>query len=93
MQWQDLAITVASIVMSFSLIPAIRDSQKPPLKTSIPTTVGLDVIALSFLSLGLYLSFAITEITATLWLILAMQRTKQNAVDNALNEWHGEVYE
>jgi hypothetical protein len=77
---QDLIIFVSNIVISFSLIPQVWygfKEKKGPVRyvTSIPYGLSLYAIAGSYMSLGgLPLSAGITGITATLWIMLVIQR-------------------
>lgn len=79
MIWQDIVITIASIIFSVALIPQVyygfRDKVGPiAYSASIPTFIGLYVICFAFWTLSLYSSAVITFSTGTLWLILFIQR-------------------
>lgn len=79
MPWQDIVITIANILFSISLIPQVFYGFKEksgPIKfqTSVPTFVGLYVISIAFWSMALYFSGIISVLTATLWLLLFIQR-------------------
>ena len=83
MIWQDLVISFVNIVFSISLIPQVIYGYKLKkglitLKTSIPTTLGLYVMSFTFFSLKLYYSAALGALTATLWLILFIQKLRYN---------------
>ena len=78
--WEDVVIGLGNIVLSISLISAVRDSQKPPLITSIPTTITVYIFCIAQISLGLYLTTTVTFVVATLWAVLAWQRFKQGKV-------------
>lgn len=72
--WQDVVIMVACFGFALALIPSIRGKNKPA-KSSCGITIALlTAIAVSFATLGLWLSFA-SEITAIVaWGILLFQR-------------------
>ncbi|MBP6041494.1 hypothetical protein KA529_00545 [Candidatus Saccharibacteria bacterium] len=78
--WEDLVIGLGNIVLSISLFSAVRDSQKPPLSTSIPTAITIYIFCIAQISLGLYLTTAVTFVVATLWAVLAWQRFRQGKV-------------
>tara|TARA_Y100000310_G_scaffold334530_1_gene414537 strand:- start:756 stop:1013 length:258 start_codon:yes stop_codon:yes gene_type:complete len=79
MIWQDLVISIVNIVFSISLIPQIRHGYKLKkglitLKTSIPTTLGLYIMAFTFFTLNLPYSAILSFIAGTLWLVLFIQK-------------------
>jgi len=79
MVWQDYAITVIIILLSYALIPQIIKGFKEKkelvnLQTSLITSIGLYGLAIANLTLKLYLSATIVEITAILWTTLLIQR-------------------
>lgn len=79
MPWQDLVLTAASIVFSVALVPQIYYGFKKksgPIKfqTSVPTFVGLYVVALTYYTLNLYFATATAFAAGTLWFILFLQR-------------------
>jgi hypothetical protein len=74
MLWQDIVLSIGSIVFIFALIPTVFSKDKPPLASSIPTGIVLFVFAMVYFSLHL-LSTGITNlITSTLWFIIAFQK-------------------
>jgi len=74
MIWQDIVIMVACFGFAVALIPSIRGKQKPEKSSCAITMVLLMAIAVSFATLGLWLSF-ISEITAIIaWGILLFQK-------------------
>lgn len=73
MIWQDVALTVANLSFSIALLPSVFSEHKPALATSLMTTAGLIVIAVSFVTLSLWLSTAIVILNALIWLTLAFQ--------------------
>jgi hypothetical protein len=79
MNTQDIVITIASIIISISLIPQVIlgfQTKTGPVRywTSIPYSLSLTAIGLSFASLELWLSTAVTVISVILWATLAIQR-------------------
>lgn len=72
--WQDYVITVGGIVISLSLIPAIRGEDKPPLATSIPTATVLFIFSATFVTLRLWFSAGMYVLAAGLWTTLALQQ-------------------
>jgi len=79
MVWQDIVITIASIVFSVALVPQVIAGFKDrkgfvTLAASIPTTLGLYVLSFTYLSLNLSYSAVTAFLTGTLWWVLFMQR-------------------
>jgi uncharacterized protein with PQ loop repeat len=79
MSIQDIVITIASIIISLSLIPQVIlgfKTKTGPVSywTSIPYALSLSAVGLSFASLELWLSTIVTAITVLLWAILAIQK-------------------
>ncbi|MBP9694887.1 MAG: hypothetical protein KBD73_00525 [Candidatus Magasanikbacteria bacterium] len=89
MLWQDITITATTVVLTVSLIPQVLHGFKTktgPVQfgTSIPTTLGLFVMAGTFFSLSLKMSAAVSLVTASLWGLLILQRIlyEQNKKDS-----------
>lgn len=78
--WEDYVTSVGNIVVALSLINTIRDEQKPPLSTSIPTMICVLGFAASSFSLGLYLSTGILAVVFVIWAVIAWQRFRQGDV-------------
>ena len=79
MIWQDIVLTIIGIIFSISLVPQVYHGFKTkagPIRyaTSVPTFLGLYIIAAVYLTLQLRLSAVIAFVTATLWLSLFIQR-------------------
>jgi type VI protein secretion system component VasF len=74
MLWQDYILTIGSLVFSIALVPAIIAREKPPLSTSVPTFFFLYLFCFIYATLHLWMSSFTSALTATLWLILAIQR-------------------
>ncbi len=77
MPWQDFVFSIGSWIFVISLIPTIRESQKPALATSLVTAIVLVFFAISYLSLGLWMSAVAVFATDIGWSILAYQRFRQ----------------
>ena len=79
MLWQDIVITIATIVFSAALLPQVVHGFKEKrgaikLATSAPTFVGLFVVSGTYFTLSLYFSAVVCFITGVLWFILFVQR-------------------
>jgi hypothetical protein len=78
MVWQDVAISVASLVFSLSLLPQLWAGfreKKGPIKpqTSVPTFAGLFVVSYAYFTLSLIFSAAVCFLTGCIWLALFAQ--------------------
>ena len=78
MIWQDIVISIATIVFSIALVPQIIEgyTQKKALITlwaSGPTFIGLFAMTYAFFTLHLYYSTIMDFINAILWLIIFIQ--------------------
>ncbi len=78
MIWQDIVFGTGTIIFAVSLIPTIRDSQKPAVKTSLPTAIILAFFAVTSATLGLWFAVVAQVISCGLWSLLAFQRFNQN---------------
>lgn len=76
MIWQDAVIAAVQVVFVAVLLPAVRAPAKPPLSTSIPTAVGLAVIAGAMATLGLWYASATAGLSGSLWAVLAYQKAR-----------------
>lgn len=76
MIWQDIVFGIGAVIFAVALIPTIRGAQKPPLMTSIPTTVVLLVFAVTQASLSLWVAAITSVFAASLWLTLAVQKIR-----------------
>jgi hypothetical protein len=72
--WQDLIFCIGSILFIVGLIPSVRGKQKPPKSTCVITGLTLLTFAITYATLGLWLSFITTLITSTMWLVLLVQQ-------------------
>jgi hypothetical protein len=83
MTWQDTVISISNIVASISLVFQVYYGFKEkvgPIKypPSIPVFMSLFAISYSFWTLELRLSAIITFISASLWVMLFLQRVMYN---------------
>ena len=79
MVWQDILISVANVLFSYSLIHQVYHGFKKKegamtLTASSLTTIGLYAFSFAFYTLGLYASTIISIFNGTLWLTLFIQR-------------------
>lgn len=74
--WQDIVLTLGSIVFLLALVPSIKSKDKPAVATSIMTGLVLFVFAATYTTLHLWFSAATTALTGVLWLVLAVQKVK-----------------
>lgn len=72
--WQDLVFGAGSLVFVVALLPSVFSKHKPALSTSVLTALVLYTFAVTYFTLGFYISAAITLTTALVWTILAVQR-------------------
>lgn len=74
-RWQDVMLSVGNIFFCFTLIPLLRQPERPPLLTCIPA--GLALLAGGFVFATLHLWFtALTQtITGLQWLALVFKRS------------------
>lgn len=79
MIWQDIIITIGSIVLLFGLFPTLRakKTDKPPVKTSTIYTLVLTTFSITFFTLSLPVTATITLLTALAWATLAVQKYKK----------------
>jgi len=79
MIWQDLVITIATLLFAVSLVPQVyygfkRQRGVITLKTSIPTVIGLVGVLFAYFSLQLYFSVFVCILTTVMWILLLVQR-------------------
>ena len=79
MIWQDILISIASLVFSLSLVPQVYEGFRTKKglvtrATSVPTFIGLYAISIAYFTLSLYFSSMLTFTAGTLWLLLFIQR-------------------
>ena len=79
MVWQDFVISIVNVVFMVALVPQIYSGFKLKkgsvlIATSLPTLIGLYVMAMTFYTLQLYYSAFVTVTGGILWTILFIQR-------------------
>ncbi len=72
--WQDHAIALVQVVLTISLLPMIFKKEKPTFFTSIPTSIGLSIIAFTMSTLGLWYSATTAALASFLWFVLICQK-------------------
>jgi uncharacterized membrane protein len=75
--WQDIVISIGSLVFAAALIPSVLGQDKPALSTSVTTGVVLAVFTVTYASLNLWYATVTTAVAAVLWSILALQKLRQ----------------
>jgi hypothetical protein len=82
--WQDVVIAIVSILFGFILIPQFKDLLSGKiyinLYTAGLTTIGLYILAITFLTLHFWISFIADIFSGTIWLLLFFYsvRNKRN---------------
>jgi hypothetical protein len=79
MVWQDIVIAIANVLFGYSLAYQVWRGFKDKkgyltLQASVLTAVGLYALAISFFTLGLFVSTIVSTFNGTMWLILFIQR-------------------
>jgi hypothetical protein len=78
-RWQDMMLSAGNIFFCFTLIPMLRQPERPPLLTCIPTALALLAGGFVFATLHLWLTALTQTITGFQWLALAFKRPPQAA--------------
>ncbi|NOR85121.1 hypothetical protein GQ473_03310 [archaeon] len=79
MVWQDFVISIVNVVFMVALVPQIYSGFKLKkgtvlIATSLPTCIGLYVMAVTYYTLQLYYSSFVTVSGGILWMIFVIQR-------------------
>ena len=72
--WQDVTLSAGNIFFCFTLIPMLRQPERPPLLTCIPTALALIAGGFVFASLHLWLTALTQTITGLQWLALVFKK-------------------
>ena len=75
MKWQDRVIAVVNVLFGFILIPAILDSAAGHtinIMTSLPTMIGIFVLAICFYTMKLKMAFVAEVFIGMMWMILVI---------------------
>lgn len=70
--WQDYIFFVGSLLFIIALVPALFVAAKPPMVTAAVTAAVLYVFSFTYITMKFKLSAAVTAVTATIWLLLAL---------------------
>lgn len=76
--WQDYVLMAGGFLFAVALYPAVKGKEKPPKSTSLLTGSVLLVFSIVYATLGLWLAFASTIITTTMWYILLGQVSRRH---------------
>ncbi len=81
MIWQDVVISIGSWVAIAALIPTLLAAHKPALWSSIITALTVGTFAVCYLTLSLWSAALSSAVLAIVWLILAIQKWRQESGD------------
>ena len=72
--WQDIVIAIVSVLFGFILLPQFKDILRGKiyinLYTAGLTTIGLYILAATFLTMHFWISFTADIFSGTIWLLL-----------------------
>jgi hypothetical protein len=74
--WQDVMLSVGNIFFCITFIPMLRQPERPPLLTCIPTGLALVAGGFVFATLHLWLTALTQTITGLQWLALVFKRSQ-----------------
>jgi hypothetical protein len=77
--WQDVMLSAGNIFFCITLIPMLRQPDRPPLLTCIPTGLALLAGGFVFASLHLWLTALTQTLTGLQWLALVFKRPPKPA--------------
>ena len=72
--WQDIMLSAGNVFFCFTLIPMLRQPERPPLLTCIPTGLALLAGGFVFATLHLWLTALTQTITGLQWLALVFKK-------------------
>lgn len=72
--WQDTVIAACQLAFLPSMIPTLIGKDKPAFSTCVMNAVIVSIITLTFVTLDLWFSVVTGSITASIWVILAIQK-------------------
>ncbi len=74
MSWQDLVLTIATVLLSLGLVPAVRSgTHKPPRTTSVISAIATGMLVVVDVSMHFWLTAAVATTSILGWAILAVQ--------------------
>lgn len=79
MIWQDIVVGICNLLLAYAIVPEVYHNfkrKKPSVtyQTSLITFLCLYIVCFAFISLKLFFAATVDFITATLWLVLFIQR-------------------
>jgi hypothetical protein len=77
--WQDMTLSAGNIFFCITLIPMLRQPERPPLLTCIPTGLALIAGGFVFASLHLWLTALTQAIAGLQWLALVFKSPPKSA--------------
>jgi hypothetical protein len=72
--WQDVTLSAGNIFFCITLIPMLRQPERPPLLTCIPTGLALVAGGFVFATLHLWLTALTQTIAGLEWLALVLKK-------------------
>jgi len=75
-RWQDVMLSSGNIFFCFTLIPMLRQRERPPLLTCIPSGLALLAGGFVFATLHLWLTALTQTITGLQWLAFVLKSPK-----------------
>jgi hypothetical protein len=82
--WQDVMLSAGNIFFCITFIPMLRQPERPPLLTCIPTGLALVAGGFVFATLHLWLTALTQTITGLQWLALVFKRSRK--ADSSLTD-------
>lgn len=76
--WQDVVLTLGSVIFLVALIPTIVGSAKPAPLTSLSTGTVLVVFAITYATLDLRFASVVTGATGLAWFFILWQSLRPN---------------
>ncbi|MCR4284826.1 MAG: hypothetical protein NUV97_02150 [archaeon] len=78
MLWEDLFIMIATILLSYALVPQViygfkKKKKFVVIQTSLLTTIGLLMLTISYISLELPLALISNSVAVILWMLILIQ--------------------
>lgn len=77
MIWQDLVVTIGTIIFIFALIPSIISKDKPAMLTSFLTAAVLSGFVVVYISFSMTFAAVANVITTLMWFTLGFQKLLQ----------------
>jgi hypothetical protein len=77
--WQDVMLSAGNIFFCITFIPMLRQPERPPLLTCIPTGLALVAGGFVFATLHLWLTALTQTISGLQWLALVFKRSPEAA--------------